>query len=518
MKSKIVLLAGLPLLVLVVVGCLQLSPSRNGDQTTGFPELLADQSADPDGSHLAAKSAAQHSSREPSQAAERHTEAEEDVRPPGTTATGAATANDGLHVVSGPDGLSPPSSKPKPVSTFPVKPTAVAQASADAATVDDADVDPGPDTPPPKKTKTNAEQAPPATVSMDGPCTDNCALNGQCTEPSHKCVCAAGWAGPTCGSMRFKAIPAIETGYHPASADGFASWGGAPIKGPDGTYHLFATLFVNTTIRTWYRGSSIAHTTADNPMGPYTMKRIIHEPSGSEDEFDGTTAREPTIVHLPKSGIYLLYYVGHNCIRDEDECPTHASIGLMWAKKLDGRWHRHGEVVKPSGKGWDLHVAANPTAIVEEDESIWVYYRGDDTEMNGIGVLRAEHWKGPYVPQYGGYPIFGKRPKIKQSDMFAWRDSRGYHMLLCAQSIAKRNTGGLAYSADAVNWKLVTMRPAFGHELFYKDRGRLAYKQRARPQLLFEDGVPTHLFTAVEELKAHKTFTSVVPIDANGAG
>ena len=30
----------------------------------------------------------------------------------------------------------------------------------------------------------------------------------------------------------------------------------------------------------------------------------------------------------------------------------------------------------------------------EEDESIWLYYRGDDSEMNGIGVLRAEHWKG----------------------------------------------------------------------------------------------------------------------------
>ena len=149
---------------------------------------------------------------------------------------------------------------------------------------------------------------------------------------------------------------------------------------------------------------------------------------------------------------------------------------------------------------------------MEDDGSVWLYYRGDDSDTNGFGVARAAHWKGPYERQFGGAPLFGKRPKPRSADLFVWRDARGYHMLSCGQGIAKRMLGGVAYSTDAVNWKPVATRPAFSHELYYADRGRLAFKNRARPQLLFQDGVPTHLVTAVEELKAYKTFTSVVPI------
>ena len=71
---------------------------------------------------------------------------------------------------------------------------------------------------------------------------------------------------------------------------------------------------------------------------------------------------------LPRAtGVYLLYYVGHNCIRDEDECPTHASIGLMWAKKLNGPWHRCACVRACSAVGPGLQPDQHPQSTGAPD-------------------------------------------------------------------------------------------------------------------------------------------------------
>ena len=242
----------------------------------------------------------------------------------------------------------------------PERPVAVEEEEA-AAAAEAVEPEPEPKPPPapspepkptPKPKPVPVERAAPLEVPKapaggrrgpsDGPCPDGCALNGECA--GHACTCDPGWTGASCGQMRFGPLPQTETGYRPAATEGFGSWGGAPIKGPDGTFHLFVTLFTNTTVRTWYRHSVIAHTTAATPLGPYAFQSVIVRPSGSETEFDGTTAREPTVVRDARSGRFLLFYVGHNCIRDEDECPVHASIGLVSAPDPEGPWERHGEV------------------------------------------------------------------------------------------------------------------------------------------------------------------------------
>ena len=74
--------------------------------------------------------------------------------------------------------------------------------------------------------------------------------------------CAAGWRGSDCGELDLAPAPSLSGAYqHPvnlsdcATSCGPSSWGGLPIKDENGTYHLFASQFVqNCTLGGWNPG------------------------------------------------------------------------------------------------------------------------------------------------------------------------------------------------------------------------------------------------------------------------
>eukprot|EP00993_Chasmostoma_nieuportense_P000811 NODE_1744_length_1393_cov_28.575829_g1656_i0.p1 GENE.NODE_1744_length_1393_cov_28.575829_g1656_i0~~NODE_1744_length_1393_cov_28.575829_g1656_i0.p1 ORF type:complete len:429 (+),score=56.39 NODE_1744_length_1393_cov_28.575829_g1656_i0:3-1289(+) len=357
---------------------------------------------------------------------------------------------------------------------------------------------------PPVTPPLNAPETPRETTKFVIPdeCAEGCSLNGECV--NKECRCDRGWTGPVCGRLILGAVAETE-GYRP---EGASSWGGSLIFA-NNTYYLFHTTLTNTSIRNWEKSSGMALATSDRPTGPYKWHSWVRRPV-QDQSFDGTTVRDPAVVwHQDR---YLLYYVGLNCIVNEEECAQYASIGLLSSSNPLGPWHSHGPILTPQGSGWEANALFNPSVIVDVDGSMLLYYRGDDTNFNGVGVARAHSFEGPYVRENGGVAIFGKRPHIRQVDPFVWRDPRGYHMLLSATNIARKSTGGLAYSADGIRWRAVVMRPAFTHELHFHQKGRLAFKQRMRPSFLLSNNTPTHLITTVEELKGYRTWTSIVPI------
>lgn len=68
----------------------------------------------------------------------------------------------------------------------------------------------------------------------------DCALNGDCV--GGVCACDAAWTGSDdCRQLALLPTNRTVVGYrNQTGPQGWASWGGRPIVGPDGRYHLYA--------------------------------------------------------------------------------------------------------------------------------------------------------------------------------------------------------------------------------------------------------------------------------------
>eukprot|EP01031_Cornospumella_fuschlensis_P050935 gene50935-62295_t len=82
-------------------------------------------------------------------------------------------------------------------------------------------------------------------------------------------------------------------------------WCGAPIRGEDGNYHLFASRIPKTVLfhPHWLFMSEIVRAEPPTPVGPYKFAEVALAPRGG-DFFDGRTTHNP---HIRKVGdTYLL--------------------------------------------------------------------------------------------------------------------------------------------------------------------------------------------------------------------
>jgi len=90
-----------------------------------------------------------------------------------------------------------------------------------------------PTPPPPRKTDDDDDD------NDDG--DDPCSLAGTYSPATRTCACYTGFTGSDCGALDLApAKPWAQNGWAPAG--GLTSWGGSPVRGADGTFHLFASL------------------------------------------------------------------------------------------------------------------------------------------------------------------------------------------------------------------------------------------------------------------------------------
>ena len=85
-------------------------------------------------------------------------------------------------------------------------------------------------------------------------CPNDCSGKGYCD--AGVCVCDPGWRGEDCGELALVPAPSLRGAYqHPvnladcATSCGPSSWGGLPLRDDNGTWHLFASQFVQNCIR-----------------------------------------------------------------------------------------------------------------------------------------------------------------------------------------------------------------------------------------------------------------------------
>jgi len=343
----------------------------------------------------------------------------------------------------------------------------------------------------------------------------DCSLNGECI--SSKCVCDPGWSSDACNVLAFEDA-STDTGYHNKT---FASWGGLPIKGDDGMYHLFAAEMVNgCLLNSWTLNSQIIHAVSKSIEGPYEKIQIVLTPF----------AHNPTITRAP-DGTYLLYFIGswptvpQKCNNKSQGVPratvkysmvskwentsdgcgpapmnNGCGIHLATSKSLNGPWDVRAVVIEfpiPKEERWDC-AHTNPTVIVAQNGSLLLAFNAGycRNHLETIGIAKADHWSGPYS-LWNPKPIFqANGVEVEHiEDPHMWKDNRGYHMLVHAERNAPY-VGGYGYSEDGYNW--VYSPAAYSLEVTFEGGQLKKYKRRERPQIYVEQGKPPYLFNGVE--------------------
>mmetsp|Transcript_48915 Transcript_48915/g.140087 ORF Transcript_48915/g.140087 Transcript_48915/m.140087 type:complete len:521 (-) Transcript_48915:44-1606(-) len=337
----------------------------------------------------------------------------------------------------------------------------------------------------------------------------NCSLNGECT--LGRCACDTGWKGATCSILDLLPARSIQGAYQP---DQTSSWGGLPIKGPDGRYHLFVSQLVkNCMLTAWNPASEVVRAVADDPMGPYTYAETVF----------GTFHHNPTVRYLtPKQSgtgrpLYVIYMIGADrsppsgsgsrCTMPHEGDAHHLEghITVAWSESVLGPWKKSKSALISDGdpNAWDAMVT-NPAPVFPfQNETAYIFYRGTQWPVNDqerIGVSKAQLWSGPFA-RLGEQSIFTGRhddSKTFLEDPFVWRDhkGRGYKGLFHGHF---DENGYLAFAEHIEGpWRFSEI-PAYTNVIEVVGDNDVNMKQRERPQLLFDEktGEPSILFTGV---------------------
>jgi len=346
---------------------------------------------------------------------------------------------------------------------------------------------------------------------------------------------AAPAAAPASSPSTFKErlLPAPRAGGF--KLDGYWVWCGSIIRGDDGQYHMFASMWTKQVPFdwNWVTNSRIVRAVAPRPEGPYTYVEDVLPPR--EGGFwDGKMTHNPTIHRAGST--YLLFYTGTTY---DDPIPTHPvkhgdairlqarrnqRIGLATAPSPTGPWSRPDRPtldVRPDK--WDAFLTTNAAPCVAPDGSVLLYYKSTTHDRDSLryGIARAPHFRGPYE-RVGDVPIkWSEDGRASYEDAYIWREDGEYRMLfndLSGKITGEHHSGGYATSPDGLKWSLANPPQAYSRSnLLWDDGTVVAQGSLERPQLLIQNGRPTHLICATADgpggyARAAHTWSTVIPL------
>jgi len=255
-------------------------------------------------------------------------------------------------------------------------------------------------------------------------------------------------------------------------------WGGHPIKGSDGKYHMLVARWPENSVQGHWRwwDSTVQHTIADKPTGPYV-------PTGDVAySWKKGKGHNPDITPL-NDGTFMLHLLGGDVLTG----PT-----------LRGPWKFEGNIeVDFNGlkaKDENPHqYRANLAGVQREDGSLLFLTKWARVMISTNGVLgpykvmRKEVKNTPTIP-----PELRKMPL---EDPTLWRDEVQYHMLING-FIDKKAI--YLRSADGLDWKF-DPGVAFDPDITrYEDGTITAWDKLERPHVIQDDyGRATHISLAV---------------------
>lgn len=300
-------------------------------------------------------------------------------------------------------------------------------------------------------------------------------------------------------------------------------WCNSPIEGPDGKIHVFYSCWPKSeSMSGWTHKSEIAHAVAEKPEGPYKYVATVLAPRG-EGFWDATTCHNPSIHFV--DGKYALFFMGNSNGKLNTQ-----RIGLATANSLYGPWERPDEPLLFPGEtgSWDDHCTTNPS-FLNYDNKYWLYYKSFDTEgylypkfkIKGnrkYGLAISDSLEGPYK-KYEGNPVIdfsGMGNNEQCEDAFVWRENGKFKMLARDLGTFGIDNGLYMESEDGKHWS----KPKIGYQPLAKyvnqppaPKHLNRYGRAERPQILFQNGKPTYMFTASQGGKYETASSFIFKID-----
>ncbi|PKQ44171.1 glycoside hydrolase family protein [Confluentibacter flavum] len=299
--------------------------------------------------------------------------------------------------------------------------------------------------------------------------------------------------------------------------DGYIVWGGSVIKGADGKYYMYASRWPSTlSMRAWVTNSEVVVAVSDRPEGPYEFKSVVL-PSRGKEHWDGMMTHNPSIQY--HDGKYVLYYIGvtYDFYKPVDSIPSREDYEKAWNNKRIGiaisdspigPFERRDEpILSPRPGNWDAAITSNPAPFIHEDGSVLLVYKSapvpyperNDNRTLQFGVVKADHYLGEY--KRGGKDNRIKFTPVDSSveDPYIWYDGEKYRMLAKCMNAAitgEAGAGFMASSNDGITWKTADEPSAYSKTISLSDGTRVKMKKLERPQVLVQDGKPTHVFFA----------------------
>lgn len=299
--------------------------------------------------------------------------------------------------------------------------------------------------------------------------------------------------------------------------DGYYVWCGSVIRGEEGLYHMFASRWPQGMAFSphWVTNSEIVRATAVSPNGPYEFQEVVLAPRG-EEFWDGRMTHNPTI-HRAPDGTYLLFYTGTTYhgpapspANPEDgwtpfvrRAHKNQRIGLATAPSPGGPWTRREQpIIGPRPGRWDGLITTNPAVCVCPDGRILLIYKSIEYlgDLLRLGVARAENYASPFVRLQDEPILRFDATGDHVEDPYLWNSpDGGFEMIMkdMRGGLGGEARGGLhARSDDGIHWRLSQPSQAYSRTVLWDDGHSSTQDFLERPQLLIEEGRPTHLFVA----------------------
>jgi len=308
-------------------------------------------------------------------------------------------------------------------------------------------------------------------------------------------------------------------------------WGGSVTKGDDGRFYMFAARWPKKAgMKCWVTHSEVVVASADKAEGPYTFEKVVLPVRGPQF-WDGMTTHNPTI-HRYK-GKYILFYIGMTYDFDRPTKITKKQYGAAWNTKRIGvavadsplgPWTRPDKpILQPRPGMWDGAIISNPAAAINPDGSVLLVYKSAPVPYPAryknralyFGVAAAPNYLGPYKRLKNGKRIAIKGAEDAHiEDPYIWRADGYYHLV--AKMFSKNLTGEsgagfYAYSKDGIEWTLPKNPKAYSRTVLFENGEKITMKKLERPQILIQNGKPTHIFFAANKNDG-PIYNQVIPL------
>jgi hypothetical protein len=324
-------------------------------------------------------------------------------------------------------------------------------------------------------------------------------------------------------------------------------WGGSVVKGEDGRYHMFYSVFDSGPDRppfqdAWLLSSKIAYAVSEHPDRGFVFQKIILQGAASEGRTEAWDAQMVHNPHLRKfGGIYYLYYIGSRDpgpqpegspgagLRKRDRIQQVQKIGVITSRTIHGLVQgdfvrpstpllvprtrvKARDVIAPSSPGTaakpDNLIVVNPSVSYRpEDRKYLLFFKGNlyDPTWRGVhGVAVAASPAGPYEAR--DEFVFDVRIAdgriASAEDPYVWNhrgSQRFYAVIKDFTGRITRAEPGLALmmSSDGIDWEFPA-DPLFSRKrLRFEDGTVLTLAHLERPQMLIDpQGIPQALYAA----------------------